>query len=70
MTIAYFDTASGIAGDMTLSALVDAGADRQYLLEKIRSLGLAEVNLNFQEVVRHCFRAIQLTVEHPPEHAH
>ena len=41
MKIAYLDTASGIAGDMTLAALVDAGADRAVIERQIRSPGPA-----------------------------
>lgn len=70
MTIAYFDTASGIAGDMTLSALIDAGADVGYLNQQIQSLGLPDVRLEFSETIRHCFRAKMLTVHYPAEHAH
>ena len=70
MTIAYLDTASGIAGDMMLAALVDAGADQEYLLSQLSSLGLPGLELEFAETERHCFRALQLTVKHPPEHAH
>ncbi|MEC8555174.1 MAG: nickel pincer cofactor biosynthesis protein LarC [Planctomycetota bacterium] len=70
MAIAYFDTNSGIAGDMTLAALVDAGADQQYIAQQIQSLGLPEVKLLFSETQRHCFRALMLDIEHPPEHAH
>lgn len=70
MAIAYLDTHSGIAGDMTLAALVDAGADRDLLQAKIESLGLPDVKLQFSETQRHCFRALRLDVVHPPEHAH
>lgn len=70
MAVAYLDTTSGIAGDMTLAALVDAGADREYLLQQVRSLGLKQVELKFSETQRHCFRALQLDVVYPPEDEH
>ena len=70
MVLAYFDTQSGIAGDMLLSALVDAGADSHHILRRVQSLGLESVALDFTETVRHCFRALHLEVKHPPEHAH
>lgn len=70
MVVAYLDTCSGIAGDMTLAALVDAGADREYVLGQLRSLGLPNVELKFSETYRHCFRALMLDVIYPEEHAH
>lgn len=69
-TIAYLDTASGIAGDMTLCALIDAGADADYIQQQIDSLKLGDVRLDITETYRHCFRALRLDVRHPPEHAH
>ncbi|HSR23324.1 MAG TPA: nickel insertion protein, partial [Candidatus Eisenbacteria bacterium] len=39
--IAYFDCPSGISGDMTLGALLDAGADRSLLDDTAEALGLA-----------------------------
>lgn len=70
MLIAYLDTNSGIAGDMTLAAFVDAGADLSYITQQIHSLGLPQVSLEMSETQRHCFRALRLDVRHPPEHAH
>jgi len=70
MAIAYLDTLSGIAGDMTLAAFVDAGADRNYLQRQIDSLGLPQVVLDFSETHRGDFRALRLDVRFPAEHVH
>jgi len=70
MKIAYFECATGIAGDMTLSALVDAGASWDAVTSGIASLGLPGVSVRLNEVHRCGFRAKHLTVEHPEQHAH
>jgi uncharacterized protein (TIGR00299 family) protein len=70
MRIAYLDCHSGISGDMTLGALVDAGVPLGALNEAVASLGLPGVKLVAQEVKKHGFRATQITVEHEPEHKH
>lgn len=70
MKIAYLDCASGISGDMTLGALVDAGADLAVIQAGIDSLGLPSCRLVAEEVKKCGFRATQITVEHEPEHAH
>ncbi len=50
MTIAYFDCFAGISGDMTLGALLDAGADRAILDATVEALRLGgEVSVD----VRH-----------------
>jgi uncharacterized protein (TIGR00299 family) protein len=68
--IAYLDCASGISGDMTLGALVDAGVDLEKINAGIASLNLPGVRLTAAEVKKKGFRATQITVEHQPEHAH
>ena len=70
MRIAYLDCASGISGDMTLGALIDAGVDLAAVQAGIDSLGLPSCRLAVAEVKKSGFRALQLTVEHEPEHKH
>ena len=70
MKIAYLDCISGISGDMTLAALIDAGLDIAELSSAIDQLGLPDVSLRVSEVDRHGFRAVKINVEHPEQHAH
>lgn len=70
MKIAYLDCASGISGDMTLGALVDAGVDLDALNAGIQTLGLPNLRLVSQHVKKKGFRATQITVEHEPQHQH
>src|SRR3954471_20087615 len=70
MRIAYLDCASGISGDMTLGALIDAGADLAAIQSGIDTLGLPSCRLVRAEAKKQGFRATQITVEHEPEHKH
>ncbi len=69
MRIGYFDCFSGISGDMTLGALVDAGVDPHAIRAAVGSLGLP-CELHFDTVRRGGFRATHARVEAEPEHAH
>ena len=40
MTTCYFDAFSGIAGDMTVGALIDAGANGDAVIDCLNSLNL------------------------------
>lgn len=70
MQIAYFDCFSGISGDMTLAALVDAGADLQAIQRAIGSLGIGNLRIAFSNTMRRGFRGKLLQIDHPREHAH
>jgi len=70
MKLAYFDCMSGIAGDMLLGALVDAGVDLAAIRSGVDSLGLPSCNFNCETVTKKGFRATNITVVHEPEHAH
>jgi uncharacterized protein (TIGR00299 family) protein len=67
--VGYFDCFSGIAGDMTMAALVDAGVDRAAIHEAVSSLGLP-CELRFETVRRGGFRATYAKVAAPHEHVH
>src|SRR3954471_20031735 len=67
--VGYFDCFSGISGDMTLGALVDAGVDPRAIQEPVASLGL-NCELTFETVRRGGFRATHAKVVAPHEHAH
>ena len=41
--VAYFDCFSGAAGDMIVSAALDAGADEKYLRDELAKLNLEEI---------------------------
>lgn len=70
MRIAYLDCQSGISGDMTLAALVDAGVPLEKIQTAIDSLGLPSCQLKASTVTKHGFRATKIDVIHEPEHAH
>lgn len=70
MKIAYLHCATGISGDMTLAALIDAGVDQARIRAAVDSLGLSGVELSVETVVKGGFRAKYLRVRHPEQHAH
>ena len=70
MRIAYLDCSTGISGDMTLGALIDAGVDVELIRSGIDSIGLDDVRIECQTVIKGGFRATHVKVVHPEQHAH
>ena len=69
MKIAYFDCFSGISGDMTLGALVDAGVPPEILTDRLATLKLdAEFSLRFEKAVKHGITGTRAIVEVHPAH--
>lgn len=70
MKIAYLDTAVGISGDMTVSALIEAGVSVDALRDVVNSLGIDGVELEVSKVIKMGFSSTHFVVKHPPQHAH
>src|SRR5258708_494789 len=67
--VAHFDCFSGISGDMTLAALIDAGVDADAIRAGIDSLGLP-IKLEIEKVRKGGFAATYVHVEAPEEQSH
>ena len=63
MKIAYFDCFSGISGDMTVGALIDAGLKVETLEEELKKLGLFGYRLEVNKVVKKGISATQFKVK-------
>lgn len=70
LKIAYFDCFAGISGDMTLAALVDAGADFERLKSELEKLAVKDYELKLDKVVKHGITASDVTVEIVRHHHH
>ena len=71
----YFEMYSGIAGDMTIAALLDLGASKDKLVEGINSLGLDGFELLFERANKNGIDAYNFDVilqghEHHHHHHH
>jgi uncharacterized protein (TIGR00299 family) protein len=67
--VAHFDCFSGISGDMTLGALLDAGVSAEAVTGGIASLGLP-IRVEVEKVRKGGFAATAVRVEAPEEHSH
>jgi hypothetical protein len=69
VTALHFDCFSGISGDMTVAALLDAGVDRAAVLQALQSLQLP-VTVDVQSVRRGGMAATFVDVQAPPQDKH
>jgi pyridinium-3,5-bisthiocarboxylic acid mononucleotide nickel chelatase len=69
MKICYFDAFSGISGDMTVGALVDAGADWNGLETALRSLDLG-ASFRVEKTTRKGMSASKFCLEHSDQKNH
>lgn len=65
--LAYLDCVGGLAGDMLLAALLDAGASEPLLMTLPERLGLGAVEIDVARVERNGVRAVHVDVVPPPE---
>lgn len=70
MKTAYFDCSSGIAGNMVLGALIDAGLDQSYLIRELRKLRIPHPAFRIKKVKRGSLHGTHLEVKTKPEHHH
>jgi uncharacterized protein (DUF111 family) len=70
MKLAYFDCFSGISGDMTLGALVDAGCDVEHLRSKLRGLQIPGWELTSEKVWKNGMAATYVKVKTEDQEKH
>jgi hypothetical protein len=71
MKIAYFDCFAGISGDMTLGALIGAGADRERLRVGLAALGVGGYRLEVGRRIAGYIEAVDVQVIlDEPHHGH
>jgi uncharacterized protein (TIGR00299 family) protein len=72
MRVAYFDAFSGVSGDMTVGALIDAGADAHKLIHGLEHLGLG-AKYRAEKTIRYGITATKFHVlmgDLPADHVH
>jgi pyridinium-3,5-bisthiocarboxylic acid mononucleotide nickel chelatase len=68
--VAYVNCAAGVAGDMLLGALVDAGAGAAFVDKTLARLSFDRYTLTFERTQRGGIAATRAVVESEPEHVH
>lgn len=65
--VAYFDCSSGISGDMILGALIDCGADFDYIKQELKKLNL-DFEISHQRVRKGAISAIKVIIKDSGSH--
>src|SRR5258707_10135501 len=70
MKLAYFDCFSGISGDMTLGALIDAGCDAAYLRTELEGLRVPGWRMTSEKVWKNGMAATHVKVNAEDQQKH
>ncbi|HEX8690985.1 MAG TPA: nickel pincer cofactor biosynthesis protein LarC [Longimicrobium sp.] len=65
-----FDPFAGVSGDMTVAALLDLGLPLDWLRRFVAGLGLGDIRVDAERVMRKGIACTRLVLELPHEHAH
>ena len=68
--VAWLHPFAGIAGDMTLGALLDAGAELSFVVSTLEGLNVDGWSLTTEQVERNGIRATRAVVDAPEQHHH
>jgi len=68
--VVYLDCVGGLAGDMLLAALLDAGAELDTLRSVPAALGIDGVEIGVERVERQGIGALHLAIDAPHDHDH
>jgi uncharacterized protein (TIGR00299 family) protein len=68
--ILYIDCVGGVAGDMLLAGLLDAGADVDAVRAALAATGVEGLELHLERVERHGISAAHVDIVAPHEHVH
>ncbi|RSL33504.1 nickel pincer cofactor biosynthesis protein LarC [Salibacterium salarium] len=66
----YLDCQSGISGDMTLTALIDLGADIDYIKNQLRQLPIDSFSMDIKQTDKKGISSKELVLDFPDEHEH
>ena len=70
MRALLFDPFAGIAGDMTIAALLDLGLSEDWLRAFVRDLDIGDVDVHVDRVKRRGIAAPHIRFTYPPDKAH
>ncbi len=67
MKVVYFDCFSGISGDMTLAALIDAGANMEYIEQELNKIPIEPFTFEYRKVVKKGITALKIEILLDPD---
>ncbi|MFZ5899127.1 MAG: nickel pincer cofactor biosynthesis protein LarC [Bacillota bacterium] len=70
MKVLFWDCSSGIAGDMALASLIDAGADAGQITASLKTLGIGPFRLRVIPVKTYGIKATRVHIEAPDSQPH